>query len=144
MKKGVFLVVLLGVLALASCKKEGCTDANATNFDSEAKKENNTCNYEGDLVFWYNEATSEFLQDNLIISLTYYVNDVVVGSSASNVFFTGVPECGQNGAITVTKDLGIAKNKSYDYKIVSDSDETVWEGTQNFTANTCTSLELTE
>ncbi len=38
------LVALLG-LTLASCSKKGCTDEVATNYDSEAKKDDGTCEY---------------------------------------------------------------------------------------------------
>ena len=39
------LVLLLGTAA-TSCKKEGCTDDTANNFDAEAKKDNGTCTYD--------------------------------------------------------------------------------------------------
>jgi hypothetical protein len=41
-----FLVFGLGaVLALASCKKDGCTDASASNFSEEATEDDGSCNY---------------------------------------------------------------------------------------------------
>jgi hypothetical protein len=40
------LVVLILVFVFSSCKKkEGCTDATATNYDSSAEKDNGTCTY---------------------------------------------------------------------------------------------------
>jgi hypothetical protein len=38
-------IILLVSLA-ASCKKEGCTDKNALNYDSKAKKDDGTCKYD--------------------------------------------------------------------------------------------------
>jgi hypothetical protein len=35
----------IAVMGLASCKKEGCTDSTATNYDSTAKKDDGTCLY---------------------------------------------------------------------------------------------------
>ena len=44
MKNLIFLSIL-ALTALGGCKKEGCTDSTATNFDSKAKKNNGTCIY---------------------------------------------------------------------------------------------------
>jgi len=44
-------VISIGILGLAlafgttSCKKEGCTDSNATNYDANAKKDDGSCEY---------------------------------------------------------------------------------------------------
>jgi len=43
----IIILVLLGVLALTGCKKEGCTDSSAINHDSSAKKNDGSCIYEG-------------------------------------------------------------------------------------------------
>jgi hypothetical protein len=43
--KKLLLPALTVMLALASCKKEGCTDSTATNFDSKANKDNGSCTY---------------------------------------------------------------------------------------------------
>lgn len=44
MKKG-FLFALLSTVVLVSCKKEGCTDPTALNYDENAKKDNGSCTY---------------------------------------------------------------------------------------------------
>ncbi len=47
MKKIVFLVLIgtLSTLSLNSCKKKGCTDETATNYDVDAKKDDGSCVY---------------------------------------------------------------------------------------------------
>ncbi len=48
-----FLMALVLVVSLVSCKKEGCTDSSALNYSSKAKKDNGSCKYaagENDLV----------------------------------------------------------------------------------------------
>lgn len=43
------LVLVSGIAFLTSCsKKEGCTDPTAINYDSDAKKDNGSCEYEDD------------------------------------------------------------------------------------------------
>jgi len=39
-------VFIAAATLLISCKKEGCTDTNAVNFNTEAKKDDGSCNYE--------------------------------------------------------------------------------------------------
>ena len=43
MKKSVLLLSVVGLFALGSCKKKGCTDENAINYDSEAEKDDGSC-----------------------------------------------------------------------------------------------------
>lgn len=38
-------ILAVGSIALTGCKKDGCTDATATNYDSEAKKDDGSCLY---------------------------------------------------------------------------------------------------
>jgi len=39
------LTLLLGVLAMTSCQKKGCTDSSATNYSSDAKDDDGTCTF---------------------------------------------------------------------------------------------------
>ncbi|GAA0876086.1 hypothetical protein GCM10009118_24960 [Wandonia haliotis] len=135
-------LLLAGTTALTGCKKEGCIDANAVNYDSEAKKDDNSCKYEGRVVFWHGQETAQNLSFTGTTSLLYYVNDELVGSSAASTYWTGAPSCGTDGTVTDTKDLGIAKNKGYSYRVDNQSGFTIWSGTVNYTANNCEAVEL--
>jgi len=140
----VILLSFLSVLFLTtSCSKEqGCTDSDAINFNSLAEEDDNSCQYEGRVVFWYNQECANGLVSDLATSLTYYVDGQTVGSSSTSVYWTGEPDCGQDASITVTKDLGNVKTQSFSYSVVDQTGFEYWSGTINFNANTCTSLEL--
>ena len=142
MKKLLFLFAIPVVLSVTSCKKAGCRDSEAVNYSSSAKKEDQSCTYKGEIVFWNDQTISQDMINFGITSLTYYVDGQVVGSSASSIYWTSSPSCGQNGSITITKDLGSAKNKSYNYSVVDQNDVELWAGVANFTANTCTKIQL--
>ncbi len=143
MKKQILLGISLLTMCLAtSCKKEGCTDKSATNFDAEAKKDNNTCSYEGSVVFWYGKETSAQMTFNASSSLRYYFDNELTGSSSADVYFTGAPNCGQDGSITITRSLGSVKGKSYEYRVEDQLGRIIWEGIVNLEAAECLQKEL--
>jgi len=45
MSTRIFTIALTTVIALSSCKKEGCTDESAINYNSKAKKDDSSCEY---------------------------------------------------------------------------------------------------
>jgi hypothetical protein len=136
--------ILLGLgLLTTSCKKEGCTDVDATNFNVDAKKDDGTCSYEGRQVVWYGESAANSLVLDGATSLTYYVDGQLVGSSAANIYWNVAPDCGQDASVTITKNLGSVKTQAYTYKVLDQTGWEYWSGVLNFNANTCTSSELT-
>ena len=144
--KFLFLAMLIGSMTIltTSCAKEkGCTDPDSINYNADAEEDDGSCEYVGRVVFWYNEATADSLLEDGAISLTYYVDGTLVGSSAASVYWTGAPECGQEGSVTITKNLGNAKNKTFTYSVKDQDDFEYWSGTVDFKANTCIATELT-
>lgn len=136
--------VLVATTTFVGCKKEGCTDVYAKNYDSDSKTDDGTCQYEGSVQFWYNQSTSENLIDDGSTSLTFSVDGTVIGSYATSVFFSGDPSCGQSSVVRTIKDLGAAKTKTSTYKVVDDFGDEIWAGNVTFDASKeCLSIELT-
>lgn len=137
------ITLLLAALTfLTGCAKEGCTDNDATNYSTDAKKDNGTCRFEGRMVFWMNQATSTFLLNDGAVSLTYYLDGEVVGSAAASTYFNGSPDCGTNGAVTITKDLLESKSLTGNLKIKDQTGHTYYDLAVTFGANECLSVEL--
>jgi hypothetical protein len=146
MRKKLFILGLsaLTFVSFNSCKKEGCIDDDDKNYAADADKDDGSCTYEANVIFWYNQTTSQNLQDDVITSLTFYIDNQVVGSYASSVFFTDTPSCGQSSVVSKTMDLGNVKSKSASYMVKDDFGDEIWSGTITFDASVgCTTYELT-
>ena len=66
----------------------------------------------------------------------------MVGTQDINSYLTVTPDNGQSGSITVTKDLGSDKTKSFSYSVVDDLGDEIWEGNLEFTRKTYWGHEL--
>lgn len=137
-----FALLLTGVAMMSSCSTEGCTDPDATTYNADADSDDGTCQYEGSVVFWYGEDVSDILVTLGSTSLTYYVDGDIVGTSGTDVYWTGAPDCDQTASITVTKKMGSVKSYTSSYSIVDQDGWEVWDGFINYRANTCEALEL--
>ncbi len=146
MKKVVYFgsIAILTLFSVSCSKKKGCTDPTSINYDSKAEENDNSCAYEGNIIFYYDQSVSEELVNSEVPNLTYYVDNKLVGSSASSVYFTSKPNCGAQGSMTVKKSLGTSKNQSFTYSVKGNDNEEIWGGTVIVNANDCTILQLTE
>lgn len=134
------LLTLFLVFGISSCKKEGCTDVDALNYDSKADKNDNSCKYDGRVSFWFNQDVSGFLVSYNVTTLTIYIDEVAVGSIDVNDWKSG-PSCGGNN-LTVHRDLGLSKTKSYSYIARDQNGTTHFNGTFVLAANSCLDIQL--
>jgi hypothetical protein len=131
-------------LVTGSCDKKvkGCTDPDSVNYDELAEKDDNSCRYEGYAVIWFSREASEGLAADGATSLTYYIDDQEVGASTSAAFLETEPECGDNGAINITRDMGKNKTKTYTLSVKDQEGFEYWRTDITLEGNTCLALEL--
>ena len=124
MKTKTLLIGLLATTLLFSGCKKGCTDRAATNYDPEAKKNDNTCLYTGFELFY-------FEADNGCGNKTVTVDGVNKGSITN--FYTGAlyPDC--NGLIGLTVELA---QGTYTYTITDNC--STWTNDFTITSDECT------
>lgn len=143
--KNIFTLFLVVVTALASftgCKKEGCNDPDATNYNADAGKDDGSCIFEGSVVFWYNAATADFMQSLGVDELNFYVDGNLVGTRNINDFYTTQPDCGDAGSITVVKSLDDKKSRNFSFSIEDQENFLLDVGVFGIRANECTAFRF--
>lgn len=140
---GLLFISVAFITDSCSKKVKGCTDPDSVNYDRLAEKDDGSCRYQGELVVWYGQAASAGLVADGAASLTFYINGDVVGSSAASVFWAQQPDCGENGSITVTQDLGKNKKQEFTLSVKDQTGFAYWNTPVTIEANTCLALELT-
>lgn len=135
-----FFVVSL--LSITSCKdKEGCTNPNAINYDSDAEKEDGSCKAEGQVMFWINTQTFGYLYNDLSVQeLSFYIDGELEGSQSVSKFFPTEPTC--ESSFTFTKQVPFEGGDWVDYKVLDEEDNELWSGEVVIPAEQCNKLEL--
>ena len=120
--KNIFLLfLLLFSIGLNSCKKKGCTDLNAANYDAEAKKDDGSCVYtpvitlNGDALMtisvgsgYVDLGATASNSDGLpveVIADTSLVNDGIVGN-----FTVSYSATNEHGTSTATRTVNVIIN----------------------------------
>ncbi len=130
MKKLVLLFVILSsfVTFSSGCKKDGCTNVNACNYDPDAEKNDGSCIEKGKVTFWQSSATS------------YNFTDVTINGSTStiNVDLPSSPSCDESGCANFTLCPG-----TYSFSAVEQTPGTAtWNGSVTITDNGCIRFQL--
>ncbi len=139
--KNIILPMFL-IISLLGCRKEGCTDVLATNYDANAKKDNGLCEYEANLVFWYDQSVMDFLVNDGATSLYFYIDGTLEETIPLTVWWTSAPHCDENGAINVKINMG--KNNT-DVSRIEVYDQTGWkyyDFNAEYSGGGCTPLRL--
>ena len=144
MKNLILIISFLFATFLSSCEKEitGCTNSSAINYNPNADVDNYSCQYQGSIVFWYNQTTAQIFNSNNINSLIYYVDNQIIGSSSTSVYFTAIPDCGYSGAITYTSNMGSNMSESILVKVKDETGFILYEFAVMLQADVCLQQEL--
>lgn len=155
-KNILLIVTCISTLTITSCKKEGCTDSNAMNYNSEAEKDDGSCTYktvektpftakiDGE-KFVHTDLTAvkepSFGMPEDVINITAEKGDAYIEIKVPHNISTGTYtfDDGQVGSITGIYEDGIvmfsSEQDSGSLKISSNSDGNI-SGTFSFTGFT--------
>lgn len=98
----IILSFFLLVLLHNSCKKKGCTDQCANNYQEKAKENDGTCTYDNAKVSFY---TNGFSHGQIIISVIQ-PGDTFIASNTIDMALGFVPACESAGTVTISRPKG--------------------------------------
>ena len=127
MRKLLLLLLVLPFI-ISSCRKEGCTNPDATNYDEEASKDDGSCEYEGEVLLWTN--CDLCCQVQVRIDGEYQGNTSVSYSATPDA-----PNCRATGCVSATLPVG-----SYEWSATETCLGILVTGSFVVSANQCTKV----
>jgi hypothetical protein len=131
-----------GAMLFSGCKKEGCTNPDADNFDGEAKTSDFSCVYTTEVVFWFKENISIGLQAAEIGKLDFLLNEEQIGQSGTDMFWEEAPECGTIGTIKFTRELTESRSEPFYYTVKDEEGFELWKGLTVLDIDSCRVIQL--
>lgn len=141
--KKMLLLLIPAAFMIQSCNK-GCTDANATNYSADAKKDDGNCQYQATLTLWFEQSKTIAWDQSGVTSLNIYVGEVLVGGGNNNVntYWVTAPDCAEAGTINVLKNLGTSATKDIQWQVKDQDDVTLESGTWSASGGACDVIKV--
>jgi len=158
MKKGLILFLAASALSLGACKKKGCMDTSAVNYNAEAKKDNETCLYKPIITLngastvtvtlgsTYEDAGATAKnKDGSAVTVT--ANTSAVNTNQTGSYTVTYSATNDNGTTTATRTVNVVvgqENWLVSWNAISDCSGTQFpiNGTPTITANGTTGLNI--
>jgi len=146
------LIMITGAAALllvgVSCGKKGCIDANADNYNSAAKRDDGSCLYTGNILFWYDQATYlDYIIPAGWDSLEYFIEDSsYITWGVDNAWTDAIaPDCASIGIFVLHVDMGEQANKLHNWSVKDAATGAVaFTADEVFTGGGCYAIKLVE
>lgn len=132
---------VFGGMLLTSCKKEGCTNDKADNYDAEAKVSDKSCVYTVDVVFWFEEIEAVGLSAAEINKLTFLLNKESIGSASIDKYSEEAPTCNKGGNKFST-ELKKAPYEPFNYTVEDEDGNQLIEGIVQLDTDSCRVIKL--
>ena len=149
----IFISTNTALILFSSCQKQthGCQDALANNNCHGCNlNDQETCEFEGTGVFWYQGVVADSLNHAGMDSAFFYIDGEFAGSSRVYhqnwiVFPWGgflEPVCGEDSTVTIIRTWKSDSKHVFNYRVDDEHGATRWNGSQEFEANQCKKIQL--
>ena len=140
--KNWFSLILLTFM-LFSCRKQGCRDPLATNYDAKASNQFPCCcTYEGKCTFWFDQATSDSLINNNVDTLFIWLQNDIAGIIPTTNWVEAEPQCGSEQGATITLDMSSSSKLGMDCRVKASGGGQYWQLNIGFAGGLCKIEEL--
>lgn len=130
---------MITTLVLLGCKKAGCNDMSASNYDESADVGDASCVYEGKLMFvMSNENYSNLGLDTVFV----YVNNSLLGKQSTDDLFVGTPTCESTNLMVFKKELQNVVSEVVNYRIETSDSTIIREENLNLIRGKCQLIPL--
>jgi|TARA_R110000737_G_scaffold344050_2_gene370789 hypothetical protein len=119
--KPIYFLLFVSSVVLISCKKLGCTDINAMNYEKIAQKNDESCTYEGSIGIWFDSLKSIEYSNAGIQTLTYFINGINKGTILSS-FYGNASTVTCDSQITFVVDFNLGKASTQSHKLIVKSE----------------------
>lgn len=130
------------LLSFSSCKKMGCKDEKAINYEEGIKKEDGSCVYTGTLTLWFSQFQSSTYLAAGKTDLVFLINNDSIGSIPTNNYSNAFPDCGMPNTFTKIMSIGKVPSKDYTLIIRDDQDNFISQKVFTLTGNACTVVQV--
>jgi hypothetical protein len=134
--------LLVALFGFTGCKEDGCTDPDAVNYNADAKSDDSLCEWEADVVFWFDEPYANFMSNFGTTQLRVTFDNDYLGAMSIDQPFVTQPTCDDPVAITVTKRYSGTKNRNFWLSVEDQNGAFLDEGPRGVRANECTHIKI--
>lgn len=136
-----FISLIASCSLFSSCKKKGCTDSLASNYNDQADRDDESCTFNSEVLFWYDDS-----QGTLPFSasdVNFFLDTELLGTSTGELARTGVPTCDSVNIVRFPFEMGKTKSGIYAVEIKTITNGTViYSDTINVFAGKCNTVNM--
>ncbi len=133
------LTILILCLLTFSCKKTGCTDVTAVNYDPEAEIGNNSCVFEGKIQFVMKNGNYADLGFDTVY---VYVDNNYLGKQATTEVWLEPVNCSTELPLVYKEEMGDVVSKPIQYRIQTIDSFIINEQSMNLIRSRCQEVPL--
>ena len=131
--------LLMASLFLIGCKKSGCNDIYASNYDSSVEVGDASCTYEVQFMFVMNNHN---YRDMGIDTIYVYVNNGLLGKQSTDDLTTSTPACDNPDIMVFKKEMNNVVSEILHYRIETADSLVIREETTNLIRGRCQTIAL--
>ncbi|MCB9195174.1 MAG: hypothetical protein H6598_03030 [Flavobacteriales bacterium] len=139
--KNIIIILVTGAVLIFGCKRKGCTDPNATNYEAHSKDDDGSCTYSATLSFWYDSITSVNFESQGIDMIEVFVENESFFHTTTNTFLDSEPDCSHPDIFKFGIEV-LGQSQNVNYSVKNQNGIEIINATTTVKADSCLSVQL--